>query len=247
MGGGSSFLGAANNSSIACLFNFAAAQTNPRSSLAAKTVTVPTLIIGGQNDCVAPALTNQNVMWDSTASSNKFAIILKNLTHCDFGNGTNTNCLFGQISTGCGSTVTNTLALKLYMNFLNPFLAANLKNDCVEATRFMDSVNLSQVIFSKKLLGTITCTSTKLNSFYSYDNITVYPNPSKELVYITLENTNGSELKVELINILGQVQLSEIYKNKTLVLNLSLLTANIYSLRIYKNNILIATKKIIKD
>lgn len=60
MGGGSSFLAAKNNPSVTCLFNFAAAQTNPASSQAAKQVVVPTLIIGGQNDCVAPAATNQN-------------------------------------------------------------------------------------------------------------------------------------------------------------------------------------------
>lgn len=184
MGGGSSFLSAKNNNTLTCLFNFAAAQTNPPSSEAAKFVTVPTLIIGGEKDCVAPATANQNKMWDSTASSKKFAVIIKNLTHCDFGNGTNINCTFGQNSSGCGNTVNNQTAFALYMNFLNPFLDALLKNNCTEANRFMDSVNLSQVIFSKKIAGSILCTTTNLSEEDTDAPAVIYPNPAGNVFFI---------------------------------------------------------------
>lgn len=205
MGGGSSFLGASANNTLTSLFNFAAAQTNPRSSLAAKTVTVPTLIIGGRNDCVASYTTNQSIMWDSLASANKFALNLKNLTHCDFSNGGSTTCNFGQTTSGCGSTVSNTLALKMYMNFLNPFLDATLKGDCMAATQFMDSVNNSTVIFSKKLQGSIACAATGIN-LNNYNMISVFPNPTndhinittgqfKDVVNLTLYNLNGEILK----------------------------------------------------
>jgi len=247
MGGGASFLGASNNSSISCLFNFAAAQTNPRSSQAAKTVTVPTLIIGGEKDCVAPFATNQNIMWDSTASSKKFEVIIKNITHCDFGNGTNFNCTFGQNISGCGSTVTNTLALKLYMNFLNPFLSANLKSDCTEANRFMDSINLSQVIFSKKLLGSLACTSTQLNVYSVNEYIAVYPNPAKEMLTINYQADKTNNAKVELINTLGQIVISQTASNSQTVLNLLDINKGIYFLNIYYNNHLITVRKIIKE
>ena len=54
MGGGSSFLAAANDTSITTMVSFAAANTNPSSITAAQSVSVPTLIFSGANDCVAP-------------------------------------------------------------------------------------------------------------------------------------------------------------------------------------------------
>lgn len=196
MGGGSSFLGAKSNSSITCIFNFAAAQTNPTSSQAAKQVTVPTLIIGGQSDCVAPPNANQDKMWDSTAASKKFEIIIKNLTHCDFGNGTNFNCVFGQSSTGCASTVSNATALQLYMNFVNPFLDFHLKGICSEGTRFMDSLNLSQVIFSKKQLGTLACSATSIGNIQSENMMNLFPNPTDGTIYLNIPKEKINDVEV---------------------------------------------------
>lgn len=204
MGGGSSFLAAKNNSSITCLFNFAAAQTNPASSLAAKLVTVPTLIIGGQADCVAPAATNQDKMWDSTAAAKKYEIIIKNLTHCDFGNGSNFNCTFGQNTSSCPNTVINATALKLYMNFVDPFLDFHLKGICSEGTRFMDSLNLSQVIFAKKQMGIIGCFPGRLTEESSIGRIYVYPNPATTNIHIINEGNKYID-QVLITDINGQL------------------------------------------
>ncbi|MBL7910572.1 MAG: T9SS type A sorting domain-containing protein [Bacteroidia bacterium] len=245
MGGGSSFLAAKNNPSVTCLFNFAAAQTNPASSQAAKQVVVPTLIIGGQADCVAPASTNQNKMWDSTASTKKFEIIIKNLTHCDFGNGANFNCTFGQNTSNCPSTVTNTTALKLYMNFVNPFLDFNLKNSCSEGTRFMDSLNLSQVIFAKQQLGVLGCSPTDIGERTWINTLNVYPNPAKEAVFI--EGLTNLELKIELFSIMGQkLDVKTATEANKLKIELTDLPKGIYSVKINGNNDSVI-KRIIKE
>ncbi|HRD40184.1 MAG TPA: hypothetical protein PLC65_16275, partial [Bacteroidia bacterium] len=47
MGGGSSFLASASNTSVTCLFNFAAATTNPSSIASASLINVPALVISG--------------------------------------------------------------------------------------------------------------------------------------------------------------------------------------------------------
>ncbi len=245
MGGGSSFLAAKNNPSVTCLFNFAAAQTNPASSQAAKQVIVPTLIIGGQADCVAPAATNQNKMWDSTASTKKFEIIIKNLTHCDFGNGGNFNCTFGQNSSNCPSTVTNTTALKLYMNFVNPFLDFNLKGICAEGTRFMDSLNLSQVIFAKQQLGVLGCSTTDIGEKTWMNTLTVYPSPAKEAVFI--DGLTSLELKVELFSIMGQkIEVKTVIETNKLKIELLDLPKGIYIVKINGNNDSVI-KRIIKE
>ncbi len=231
MGGGSSFLGASANNTLTSLFNFAAAQTNPRSSLAAKTVTVPTLIIGGRNDCVASYTTNQSIMWDSLASANKFALNLKNLTHCDFSNGGSTTCNFGQTTSGCGSTVSNTLALRMYMNFLNPFLDATLKGDCMAATQFMDSVNNSTVIFSKKLQGSISCAPTSIGQ-NKLRKVSVFPNPTKEQFTLTT-NQFPDHINITLYNLNGTLMLKQTVESSIeAIVNLKGFPPGVYYLKV---------------
>lgn len=235
MGGGSSFLAAKNNPSVTCLFNFAAAQTNPTSSQAAKQVYVPTLIIAGQADCVAPAAANQDKMWDSTASAKKFEIIIKNLTHCDFGNGTNFNCTFGQSVSGCSNSVANATALKLYMNFVNPFLDFNLKGVCSEGTRFMDSVNLSQVVFSKKQLGNLVCLSTNLSSKTDLTDLYIYPNPTSESIIIDGLTQTGATVNV--FSSIGQkIGVPIIFYENKLKINFAELPKGLYTIEITDNH-----------
>jgi hypothetical protein len=245
MGGGSSFLAAKNNPSLTCLFNFAAAQTNPTSSQAAKQVTVPTLIIGGQSDCVAPANTNQNKMWDSTASTKKFQITIKNLTHCDFGNGTNFNCSFGQNTSNCPNTISNLTAQKLYMNFVNPFLDFNLKGICSEGPRFMDSLNLSQVIFSKQQLGNLVCAPTDLKDGDDTKNMIVYPNPIEDILFV--EGLNETDIQVQIYSLLGKpITVVSNYNDGKLKIDLAELPKGIYILKLSTNNTN-STKRIVKD
>lgn len=234
MGGGSSFLASSNNPDLTCLFNFAAAQTSPRSSQAAKTVTVPTLILGGQSDCVVPYNTNQLVMWDSTASSKKFVVNLKNLTHCDFGNGSSFNCVFGQTSSGCSSTVSNSIALNYYMNFVNPFLDALLKSDCTAADNFMDSLNLSGRIFSKNILGSIACSNTSIKEIRNEDFI-LSPNPSNGNVNLIYDK-KISMVEVKTTGIDGkEIEIKSFENNNGLTLDTDVLAPGIYFITIHYN------------
>lgn len=155
MGAGCSFLAAASNTTLTCLFNFAAATTNPSSISSASLTTAPTLMFSGQRDCVADT-TVQNSHYAALASGKKFHVIVKDVTHCDFGNGSNFNCTFGQGTSGCSNTISNTLAFGRYMNYLEPFLAFHLKDNCSEGLRFMDSIQLSSPIRTgRKITGTL--------------------------------------------------------------------------------------------
>lgn len=155
MGAGCSYLAAANNSTITCLFNCAAATTNPSSISSASLVTVPTLLLSGQRDCVADT-TVQNSHYTAVAATKKFHVISKDITHCDFGNGSNFNCTFGQGTSGCSNTISNTLAFNRYMTYLEPFLANQLKDNCSEGNRFMDSLQSpSSLRVGRKITGTI--------------------------------------------------------------------------------------------
>lgn len=231
MGAGSSYLAAANNTSITCLFNFAAATTNPSSISSASLVTVPTLVISGARDCVADT-TVQNGHYNALASTKKFHVILNQLTHCDFGNGTNGNCTLGQGTSGCGNQVSNALAFPRYMNYLQNFLDNQLKNDCPAGQRFMDSVNtVSSLRAGLKKLGDITCIATgikeSVSSFYS-----VFPNPTHNTVTINFNNESLSNLKLEIINTTGQIVYNTAIDEtrREITLNIETLDSGIYFL-----------------
>ncbi len=95
MGGGSSFLAANYNSSVTTMVTFAAANTNPSSVTASQQITIPNLVIAGQNDCVAPPIDHQNDMYDSLLSNYKTEITILGGGHCYFANS-NFNCSFGE-------------------------------------------------------------------------------------------------------------------------------------------------------
>jgi len=155
MGAGSSFLAAANNTTLTCLFNMAAAETNPSSINSATTITVPSLVIGGQRDCVADT-TVQNSHYNNIASTKKFKVFLKDLTHCDFGNGGSFQCTFGQGVSGCGNTLSNTAALNRYMTYIEPFLTNLLKDNCPAGKQFMDTIQAaSSVRVGRRIQGTL--------------------------------------------------------------------------------------------
>jgi dienelactone hydrolase len=191
MGAGCSMVGAQNNTTISALFNMATATSNSTgiSSLAgASLVTVPVLIFSGEKDCVADT-TVQNAHYTNLASANKFQVILKTLTHCDFGNGTSSNCTLGQTISGCGNTINNTVAFNRYMNYLVPFLNKTLKDSCAEGQRFMDSINsVSNLRAGLKKQGTMVCGPQNISKNNLNDLVRIYPNPAGEMAFIKVRS-----------------------------------------------------------
>lgn len=210
MGGGCSFFAAANNSTVSCIFNFAAAEITPSSITSATAVTTPALLFSGEQDCVADT-TVQNEHYDSLASNNKFQVILKGLTHCDFSNGTNTSCNFGQTISGCGNQINNSLAFSSYMNYLEPFLNSQLYGNCSEGQRFMDSINTaSSLRVGLKKSGDITCSVISVKEYENLNNFSIFPNPATNKLTIAYHQKNNTPILFELYDISGRLILSSI-------------------------------------
>jgi hypothetical protein len=130
------------------------------------------------------------------------------------------------------------------MNFVNPFLDANLKGDCVAANQFMDSLNLSQVIFSKNILGSLACnlsSSDNLNMFNR--EIKIYPNPATARLSIESE----LEIKLKLFSIEGkQLDFEFIKTNSRYEIDLSKLERGIYFLGLSNQTFNIIKKVILE-
>lgn len=125
MGGGAALLGAANNTNITCTVTFAAAETNPSAVSAAANIKVPTLIVAGANDCVAPPSTNQTLMYNACGSKCKAMVTLTGASHCQFGES-NFNCNFGEATCSPSPTISrsqqHTNQALYYITFLNKYL-----------------------------------------------------------------------------------------------------------------------------
>lgn len=206
MGAGSSFLGAASNSTITCLFNMCAATTNPSSINSASLVTVPSLLLSGEMDSVADT-TVQNSHYTATASAKKFHVIITGAKHCDFGNGTSFLCTFGQPA--CSGTGCNAVLFARYMSYLEPFLANQLKSDCTAGNTFMTLIqNPSTDRVGRKITGTLACLATGLASQNEKNKFLIFPNPTENKLTISYTPETSDLVMFELYDIFGRMILS---------------------------------------
>jgi dienelactone hydrolase len=240
MGGGCSYIAAQNNSTVTCLFNMAAATSNTASATNSSTggaglVTIPTLVISGEKDNVADTLV-QNNHYNPTASNIKFHVIIKDVTHCDFGNGTSTTCNIGQPS--CTGANCNQILFERYMTYLEPFLANQLKNDCGEGQRFMDSINTnSSNRVGRKIIGSLPCITTNLNELDSYNLANVFPNPANNSLTISFKHEIES-FKISIYDMTGKQIYNENIQEKTYqkIIDITDLDFGIYFLKFESNN-----------
>jgi dienelactone hydrolase len=186
MGGGSSFLAAENNTSIQTMVTFASANTNPSAISASASVTVPTLLFSGLNDCVTPPVQHQDIMYDSTTAGFKTQINIKGGGHCFFANS-NLSCSFGEGTCTPIPTISRAEQQSATNDFLKLWLAYYLKDDCPKAQEFQDSLIISSRINFRQSQS-IAC-ATGLQQIPNFKNVLkVYPNPFYGSIRIKLDN-----------------------------------------------------------
>lgn len=238
MGGGASFLAAENNPNINTLVNFAAAETNPSAILAASNITIPSLIFSGEDDCVAPPVSHQNILFDSLNSNCKTQINIISGGHCYFANE-NVLCSFGESSCNPNLNILRIEQQSVTNDFLKIWLNFSLKSDQNSFTIFNDSLQSSNRITYSQY-----CNGTGIVSQNKVDEINIYPNPVTEIlnIDIPLEFING---KLVLLNMFGQELHKEIITNKLTKINLSNFESGNYFIFL-KNEAVVKKNKIIK-
>ncbi len=125
MGGGASFL-IAETANVDCLVGFAPADTNPSAITAAASITKPTLIFGGEDDCVASIADNQQPMYDALASSCKTLITVLGGSHCKFAEN-NFACSSGELF--CQGSLSRADQHAIVSDYLLPYYDYFLKGD----------------------------------------------------------------------------------------------------------------------
>lgn len=129
MGGGATFLAAANNAGIKTIVGLAPAETNPSSIAAAANVSVPTLVFSGSEDGVTPPVENHIPMYDAVTGSCKYFISILGGAHCYFAN-TNFNCDFGEATSSPGISIQRAVQQQVLTDYVIPWFDYYLKEDC---------------------------------------------------------------------------------------------------------------------
>jgi pimeloyl-ACP methyl ester carboxylesterase len=144
MGGGSSFLAIQYNPSITAIVNFAAAETNPSAISACSLVTIPALLFAGANDCITPAVSNQQLMYDSLGSACKAIVTITGASHCQFAEQ-NVLCSFGELTCSPSPAISRAEQHRLVDTLLVPWLDYQLKGNCHASAQFQS------ILYSSKL------------------------------------------------------------------------------------------------
>jgi pimeloyl-ACP methyl ester carboxylesterase len=239
MGGGASFLGAVNNSNITTLVNFAAAETNPSAIEAALNVTVPSLVFSGDDDCVVPQDTNQNIMYDNLASACKTQVKIINGVHCYFADY-NFNCAFGELTCNTSIDISRTEQLTITFNFLTLWLDHYLKSNFDAETDFNNLLQSSDQINYSQSCATLGAQKDNLSI-----NIQVYPNPVSKIMKLKIadENLGG---RLQIFNSIGKRVIdTKLNTREESQIDVSHLTDGFYIVQ-YDKHALSFTTKLIK-
>lgn len=127
MGGGAAFLGAVGSRADA-LFALAPAETNPKASVAATSIRIPTMVVTGTRDCVTPYAQHAGLMLAALATpdASTYDASIGGGNHCQFTTGS-TTCSFGQSTCGSSATISAAQQQTLTLDTLKPFLDLVLK------------------------------------------------------------------------------------------------------------------------
>jgi len=89
---------------------------------------------------------------------------------------------------------------------------------------------------------------TDISSSENHFNIDVFPNPASSLVYIKAENTQQKVLRVELSSLDGKrIKTQKLQPQVSTSLNIETLSQGIYVLNFYDGNVLLASKRLVKN
>ncbi|MCB9169361.1 MAG: hypothetical protein H6594_03305 [Flavobacteriales bacterium] len=152
MGGGASFLAAASDPTITTMVTYAAAETNPSAIAAAATVTIPTLVMNGSSDCVAPPNDNQLPMYAALASGCKAYVSITGGGHCYFANN-NFNCSLGEATCGGPGQLTRAQQQDAAQDMTLLWLRRQLLGDTDAGDGFADSLASSPRITAQSGSG----------------------------------------------------------------------------------------------
>ncbi len=224
MGGGASFLAAANQAGISALVTFAPAETNPSAIDAAKHIDIPALIFYGENDGVTPLNQHQMPMYQSLESSCKIIIGIKGGGHCFFANR-NIICEAAELLTTPQPSISRAEQHKVIFDFLLPYLNYKLKQQQGQMDIFLDSLQNSHRITYKKDCNSLNIKPNDKGGIHMFPNPLPHGNP----LNIVFENSANH---IAVYNLKGEMIYFKTIERIHNQLDLNHLSKGFYTVRI---------------
>ncbi len=137
MGGGAAALAASGNTSIQCYVGLAPAETNPSAAAAGAAVTVPSLVLHGDEDAVTPEAGHALLIYNGLASDCKVYSRIIEGSHCFFANY-NFYCAFGETSIG---SLSREEQQALSYTVVRPWLEYFLWDNCSAYATFANEIS----------------------------------------------------------------------------------------------------------
>jgi len=195
MGGGASFLAAANNTDITTLVNFAAAETSVSAIAAAANVSKPALLFIGEKDGVTPPNDHQIPMYNNIPPGCKGSITIKGGGHCYFANY-NLACSTGELFTSPQPTISREDQHLAVFNALKPYLAWMLKGEGAQRQVFENVIGQTSTYSSQ-----FTCSVASIEE--NNTSFLLYPNPVNDELII--ETNDQQPISVNIFSVDGQL------------------------------------------
>lgn len=222
MGGGSTYLACQNNTQPTTMVSLAAANTNPSSITAAANITIPALLIAGDEDCVAPTPANSLAMYNALPlTSCKYLTELKGASHCHFtyGNSGGSSALCysaeGFSCIGWGPFITAQQQHDRMFLLIEPWFRYHLQANPSGWTDFL--TNIATMNGNTQLAQEMhNCTiNVGINPTSSAANIKVFPSPTQSMVNLDILLQNEQDLQVAFSDLQGKVLLAFPLSGKT--------------------------------
>ena len=242
MGGGASFLACENNAIPNVMITLAATVTDPSSVTAAAHVTIPTLVISGSEDCVAPPADHQLPMYDSLAAACKVYISINGGGHCNFANY-NFACTFGEETCNPGgATLEQAEQQATTMNFVKPYLDYFLNGNIASWNSFVDSLNSSTKI---TFIKNCAINPETIDQYETPDiRLAIFPNPGSAM--LTISVSEFQDATIVITDITGKMMTSAELKANSQNLDITFLSQGVYLVKLFKQNKLLDIQKFIK-
>ena len=178
MGGGATFLAAANNSTIQTIVGLAPAETNPSAAEAAANVNVPVLVFHGSSDGVTPADEHASLIYDNLSPVCRNFISITGGAHCYYANSSFT-CDFGEGTASSGISVTREEQQQTMYDYLTKWFDYKLRDNCAALSEFDNLLETdSRITFqddcteaapsSEVTLAAATITATETGATYQW-------------------------------------------------------------------------------
>ncbi len=196
MGGGATWLAAAEQPTIDAVIALAPAETSPSAIAVGSDMNAPVLVISGSEDAVTPPSTQHIPLYESTVNAPCRAFVsIENGGHCGFADP-GTLCDFGELGFN-GLAASEQLEISLGLTV--PWLDAFLKDD-PEGLDVLDAL-ASEANVTLELACALQVFETAIAG------LDVHPNPGRGGGYI--RNNSLQKANLEVYNATGQLEYAE--------------------------------------